>query len=374
MELKEQFEAFAAKMEGKSKVEVKEAIGAFEVEVKGLLEGAKEEIKGEFEAKMAALQGQADAMDAKLQAKAKEAKEAEFKADSITSIVKDNFNEIKNVQGKSSFNLEVKDMTLGSNLVGDQPRDYNNDVVKRPAQLSNVEDLTQTINISGGTYTYTRSTLTSGSVAAAAEGATKNELVYTYTMVDANTDYIAGISIYSKKMRNNLTWMESTLSTDLRRDYYKGENAAFQSILAAQATASVEVITGKTKAEMLVNEISRLENQDFSSNGIALRPSDWADILKTPKDDLAAIVTFENGMLTINGVRVYKATWIPANKYYVGDWSRVRKVVTEGFSFAVSEEDNDNFSKNNITARVEAQVTLTVEQPDALVYGDFTAV
>ena len=44
------------------------------------------------------------------------------------------------------------------------------------------------------------------------------------------------------------------------------------------------------------------------------------------------------------------------------------------FSFAVSEEDADNFRKNNITARVEAQVTLTVEQPGALIYGDFTAI
>jgi len=85
-------------------------------------------------------------------------------------------------------------------------------------------------------------------------------------------------------------------------------------------------------------------------------------------------VTFEGGILRINGVRVVMATWLAANKYYVGDWSRVRKPVTEGFTFAVSEDDSDNFRKNNLTARVESQVTLTVEQPDALIYGDFTAV
>ena len=73
------------------------------------------------------------------------------------------------------------------------------------------------------------------------------------------------------------------------------------------------------------------------------------------------------------GAAVYMAPErLPANRYYIGDWSRVRKVVTEGFSFAVSEDDSDNFRKNNITARVEAQVTLTVEKPDSLRYGDFT--
>jgi hypothetical protein len=52
----------------------------------------------------------------------------------------------------------------------------------------------------------------------------------------------------------------------------------------------------------------------------------------------------------------------------------VKKVVTEGLSLEFSNEDSDNFRKNNITARVEAQVALAIERPDALIYGDFTAI
>ena len=73
-------------------------------------------------------------------------------------------------------------------------------------------------------------------------------------------------------------------------------------------------------------------------------------------------------------VPVVQATWLPANKYIVGDWSRVSKVVTEGLSLEFAEQDGDNFRKNNITARIEADIAFEVEQPDAVIYGDFTAV
>ena len=63
---------------------------------------------------------------------------------------------------------------------------------------------------------------------------------------------------------------------------------------------------------------------------------------------------------------------MPANRYYVGDWSRVNKIITEGIGLDFSEEEGTNFVKNNITARIEAQIALVVEQPAAVVYGDFT--
>ena len=41
----------------------------------------------------------------------------------------------------------LKIWTLGNALTGDQPRDYNYDVVRRPAQMVNVEDLATSVNI-----------------------------------------------------------------------------------------------------------------------------------------------------------------------------------------------------------------------------------
>ena len=270
-------------------------------------------------------------------------------------------------------------MTLGASLTGDQPRDYNFDVVMTPGQMVNVSDLVGNVSISGGTYTFPRESGSEGAIAAQTEGSAKSQIDYDFTMVDVNTDFIAGYSRYSKKMRNNLPFLESFVPRALRRDYAIAENSSFNTVLAAAATASTEIITGKNKIEMLINEIAKQEGLNYSVNAIVVTPADYWDILKTEKSTgagygLPGIVTLDGGQLRINGIPLVKANWLAANKYYVGDWSRINKVTTEGLALDFSEEEGSNFVNNNITARIEAQVALAVEQPAALVYGDFTAV
>jgi len=374
-EIKNALDTLGSQIKGKTSEEVKSAIESFEAKYKDEVAKEVKAVKEEFEAELKKVQDQANALDIKL----KESKKAkEDNTPFFQKMIKENFDEIKSVGGKKEFSLEVKDMTLGNALTGDQPRDYNYDVVRRPASMVNVEDLATAVTIQGGTYTYVRSTLASGSVATQTEGDDKAQLEYDYTMVDANTDYIAGFAVYSKKMRNNLPFLESTLSLDLRDDYYRGENSAFQTILSAQATTSTQSNAGQNRAEAILEEISTLAGQNFVANGVVLTPADYFAILEIEKSTGAGYGlplgwTFDGGVLRVMGAPVFMAPdWLPANKYYVGDWSRVRKVVTEGFSFSTSEEDSDNFRKNNITARVEAQVVLTVEQPDAVRYGDFT--
>ena len=386
IKLTEALDALESKLKGANTLETKTLLEgfkeSFDAELKNKVEALETKSKQELEAAQLEVknmqelqevqQKHLDSLDLKLK------NNVQTKDANLSSLITKNIKAISTVTKSVPFNMEVKDMTLANALTGDQPRDYNFDVVKRPAQMVNVEDLASTIPISGGTYTYVRSTLVSGTVGEPIEGATKNQLAYDYAMIDANTNYIAGFSVYSKKMRNNLPFLENTLGIDLRRDYMRGENATFNAILEAEATASTKVITDSNKIEMLIAELAELAANDFMADCIVVTPTDWYDIMITEKSSgagygLPGIVTFDNGVLRVNGVAVKMATWLSLNKYFVGDWSRVRKPVTEGFTFAVSEDDSDNFRKNNLTARVEAQVTLTVEQPDALIFGDFTA-
>jgi HK97 family phage major capsid protein len=252
------------------------------------------------------------------------------------------------------------------------------EVAAKPGQLLNVADLIGSIPISGGTYTFPRESGGEGTIGTQTEGSDKAQVDFDLTMVDVNTDFIAGFCVYSKKMANNLPFLESFLPNALRRDYWIAENTAFDAVLAAGVTASSQVITSKNKVEMLINEVATLEAANFQPNAIVMQPSDFYDILKTEKSTgagygLPPYVSYENGQMRINGMPVYKANWVDANKYYVGDWSRVKKVVTEGLSISFSEHDEDNFRRNNISSRVEAQVGLAIERTDALIYGDFTA-
>lgn len=391
-ELKTALAEMQSGLEGKSKEQIDNEIKAFEKKYNAVVEEKAKEIVGdelksfketleaEYKAAVKEVQDHANKLDAKMNEKNKKNQGA---VDGIRTLIKDNFDDLSKMDRKGhAVSLETKavgNMTLGTNLTGDQPRDYSNQVAMVPSQLLNVADLIMPITISGGTYTFPRETGSEGGIGTQTEGSDKSQIDYDLTMVDANTDFIAGFAVYSKKMANNLPFLESFLPEALRRDYWKAENAIFNTALAAGVTASTEVITGQNKVEMLIAEVAKLEGANFASSGIVVSPADFYDILVTEKSTgagygLPGVVTLINGQLAINGIPVYKATWLAANKYYVGDWSRVKKVITEGLSIDFSNEDSDNFRKNNVTARVECQCTIAIERPDALIYGDFTAV
>ena len=387
--LEKKLEDLATTLEGKAKNEVKTAIEAFMTENTKAITEATTEVKDALLKEIETLkenaekmQEHADALDVKLQKKTKgENAEPRF-VDNMKTLITENLEVISEVSKSNSIKLETKavgNMTL-ANLTGDQPRDYSFDVAMVPGQMVAFSDLIGTVNISNGTYTYPRETGSEGAIATQTEGADKGQIDYDLTMVDASTDFIAGFAVYSKKMRNNLPFLESFVPRALRRDYLIAESGVFNTALAAAATASTQIITGKNKAEMILNELATLEASNFSANVIVMRPADWYDILKSTRPttgtdySLPGLVTLEGGVLRFNGVQVVKANWLAANKYYVGDWSTLDKVVTEGLSVEFSENDEDNFRKNNITARIEAQVALAIYRPDAIIYGDFTAV
>lgn len=377
VEIKTALEGIKSQVEAKSteqKAEVKSMIEALEAKMKEENTASITELKSSLEA----IQAHADKLDVKLQEKGAVKKEDGYFAN-VTKSITDKFSEIKEVRKGNAIQIKtVGDMTLGVNLTGDQPRDYNMDVVMFPGQMVNVSDLVGSVNIEGGTYTFPVEGVGEGSIATQTEGQSKSQRDYDFAMVDVNTDFIAGFTRYSKKMANNLPFLTSFIPKALRRDYFIAENAAFYTVLATDATPSTQVITGQNKVEMLISDIAVQEGLNYSVNGIVVTPADFYDILKTEKSTgagygLPGIVTYENGVMRINGIPVYKATWIEAGKYLLGDWSRITKVNTQGLSLEFSEHEGTNFVKNNITARIESQTALAVEQPLAIVLGDFTA-
>tara|TARA_R110000764_G_scaffold62855_1_gene133214 strand:+ start:126 stop:1250 length:1125 start_codon:yes stop_codon:yes gene_type:complete len=370
-ELKSALEVMTKGLEGKTSIEIKGAIDAFTKSNKEAIELAVKSVQDELQVKLDAVQAHANKLDVKMKEKNVESNRS---ADNIKSaIVENGANIVKVKKGNVVEVKAVGDMSTG-NLTGDEPRTQNFDIVKFPSQKVNVSDLVGSVNIDGGTYTYTVEGAGEGSIGAQTENATKNQRDYDFTNVDVTTDFIAGFARYSRKMVNNLSYITSAIPQLLRRDYFKAENAAFNTVLVAQATASTELITSSTKIEMLMNDIAKLEDLDYDTNGIVIRPSDYMDMLKAAKDDLQSAVTYENGLLRVAGIQVFKATWVTANKYFVGDWSRVNKINTEGLSLEFSDSEGTNFVKNMITARIESQTAIVIEQPLAVVLGDFTAV
>lgn len=391
-ELKKELEEIKSGLETKSKELAQAELKAFgeklEAELAKAQEEAKEarskeaeELKKALEEQIAEIKEHAKKLDAKVNAPAIITGKTQ---DPLREMIKDNFEDISRVQKGNAVKLETKvvaDMSLGNNLTGDQPRAYSDIVQAVPSQLVNVGDLVGSINISGGTYTFPRETGSEGAIATQVEGSDKSQIDYDITMVDVNTDFIAGFSVYSKKMRNNLPFLESFLPNALRRDYAKQENSTFAAVLEAGVTASAQLAANNdTFIEQLMKEVATLEGSDFGANGMVVSPGAWYTIFTQEKSAGSGyarpgIVSLDGGVLRINGIPVFKANWLSTtDKYLVGDWSYINKVVTEGLSLEFSENDASNFRQNKITARIEAQVALAIGRTDAMIFGDFTAI
>lgn len=269
-------------------------------------------------------------------------------------------------------------LTTGDHVTGDYIRDYNRNVITLPGDRINVSDLVPSVTIDGGTYTYIRETGGEGAVATQVEGSDKALVDADFSHIDLNTDFIAGRTVYSKKMANNLQYLQSYLPEALRRKYFLEENSQFNAVIAAAATTSTNLIASFSNvAELVMADVESLDVAKYSANGIVMNISDWYAILKTEKSTGAGYglpfgFTYENGTLRCLGIPVFKADWVAATKFYVGDWNMIERVITEGLSFEV--DSSERFSKNEIVARVEAQVGLAVKQPASIIIGDTDAV
>ena len=373
-------------------LEVKAALDSIKEQALNLSQEAKNEMKAladDLQAKNAtqtetleAMQKHLDILDLKSQEKKSSEVTATFESD-VVGEIKSNFDNIKNVTKGKSASLELKavgTMTSAGNITPANAivNTYQSGIAMIPGQVLNFSQLVPTVSSATGAYVVYRETVGEGAIATQGEGSLKSLIDFDTAPITYNATYLAGFAKYAKQMAQDLPFLTSWLPTALRREYFIAENARFHTALAAAATA-VPAGTLGNEIERIIKVIALLETKNFSANGVVINPADWAKIAITEKSTgagygLPGIVTITNGQLAVNGVNVYKANWIPANKYCVGDWSMAKKVVVDGLKVEFFEQDVDNVQRNVITARIEERNVLAFDRPDAFYYGDFTAV
>ena len=372
--------------------ELKAALESIKEQALNLSQEAKNEMKAladDLQAKNAtqtetleAMQKHLDILDLKSQDKKSSEVTATFESD-VVGEIKSNFDNIKNVTKGKSASLELKavgTMTSAGNITPANAivNTYQSGIAMIPGQMLNFSQLVPTVSSATGAYVVYRETVGEGAIATQNDGAVKSQIDFDTAPITYNATYLAGFAKYAKQMAQDLPFLTSWLPTALRREYFIAENARFHTALAAASTA-VPAGTLGNEIERIIKVIALLEIKNFSANGVVINPADWAKIAITEKSTgagygLPGIVTITNGQLAVNGVNVYKANWIPANKYCVGDWSMAKKVVVDGLKVEFFEQDGDNVQRNVITARIEERNVLAFDRPDAFYYGDFTAV
>jgi hypothetical protein len=367
---KAEFDAKIAGLDATIQTKAKEAFNDFETKMK---EAHEVEIKG--------LTERLDGVVAELKAKNTKVEVKTFESEFVKAL-ESKATELKDLGvGTTKLSIELKDVTLQTNntLTG-QANGAGGAVINQlgsvilPSQKVNFTDLIATVNGSQDTIRLWRETAEANTIARVSKGAQKPEQELSVVPVDFTASYVAGIYKFEKSMMRNLPWMQQRLPEMLRRDFNKTINASFYATLYAAATAATTTATNRIVR--LVEAIAQAENSDFDVNGIILNPADFASIsvnaTTAGEFTLPGTVVFSNGRLTINGVPVFKATWVTVDQFILGDWSQAYKYTTDTLKLQYFDQDTDNVQKNAITTRIEESNVLVIEQPKAFIKGVLT--
>lgn len=130
-----------------------------------------------------------------------------------------------------------------------------------------------------------------------------------------------------------------------------------------------------TKIDVLRLAILQAALAEYPPNGIALHPSDWADIELTKTDDGAYLFANPQGGVEPRLWRlpVVETQAMTVDKFLVGAFQLGAQIFDrEDASVEISTEDSDNFRTNLVTILAEERLALAVYRPEAFVKGDFS--
>jgi HK97 family phage major capsid protein len=288
----------------------------------------------------------------------------------------DEFRQLADRDIKSvKFKIDAKTvgvMTIPTNLVGSSGvPTYAPGIVPVPNEPRHLTSLIATVPSATDLYHYIRHDETIG------EGSfdwhnpnnntSKATRDYDLTDVLVTLQTLASHTKITRNMLRNIPALQSYLSQYLPEDYYNAEDTKGYAALVA-AAATVGSTAGGYNG--LLETIGILGDARYGVNGIVTRPSVIYALMAT-QDAYSgytvpgAVMVDNFGMLRINGVPVYSATWVAADKAAIGDWRYFKKIQSEGLNVRSTEFDQDDFVKNRVTFRTEATIGFAIERPAA---------
>jgi HK97 family phage major capsid protein len=296
-------------------------------------------------------------------------------------------------EGKGSrvdFELKaVGDMTFANNFsTADTSVTFvRPGIIELPKRKLHLRELL----VSGGmgaksNFDYVKEVAGEGSIAPAAEGATKAQIDLDLVESSVKAEWIAGFLRISRNMLDDVEGMTTFLGSRLPELLLRAEDTQILSGTGTSPQLSGITTAGNFTAfggaatidvEQLVQAISQLEGYDREATGILINPSDYYNIMLTKASgsgeyDFPSLVKIENGAMFIAGVPVFKSTAMTVDKFLVGDWAMGANLIfREPAKLQFFFEDGTNVRENKVTVRIEERVALPIYGDNYFVYGDF---
>lgn len=306
---------------------------------------------------------------------------------------------LKSEQGLGrKVEIEKKDITSGGASAGALVRpDRDSRVFQNPNRQIRIRDLIPTVPTSSNAVEVMRENVfTNNAAPQAGELAAKAQSEITYELVTYPVRTIAHYMHASRQVLSDAPMLQSlingrlTYGLDLESDDQlllgDGTGQNLTGILVDAGVTDIgEIASGTTAAELPAAMIDHIRaavtacqvNEYYNINGLVMNPTDFATLETAKATDghyiLVPFAATNDQTTTIWRIPVVITNAMPVGQFLLGDWQMGAVIYDrESVSVAVSEQHNDNFTKNAVTIRGEERLTLAVPLPKAFAKGQFT--
>lgn len=273
----------------------------------------------------------------------------------------------------TDIDIQKKTMTLTGNLTGAAWATQDPRMAIFPAQKINARELVPTFQTETGYYVYWKEdTGETNNIAFQVEGSDKPENNYSLTGTGVVENFMSGITTFSKQMVNSLPFLTQYLPQMLMRDFYIKENAYAYSKMAT-GTGSTSITSTSDNVEKIIYFIANQLTANYNASFAIVSPADYAKlVISTYTKGYypgAGTVQYNGTSLTLDGVPIIRATWATTGHVVIIDRDFFQRVQVSGLALELSYENDKNFSRNLVTARLECQEDFVLQLLPSALYG-----
>lgn len=263
-------------------------------------------------------------------------------------------------------------------------------LVTDPRQVLNIESLFGRLTVGGSAYQYVKygftTTETATGPAVVAEGAAKPEANYAGTIQTGTVKTIAAWTKLTEQMiaddANIVSFINADMQYQLNKviDYQLVRGTGSGQLKGLNQSGNYHdyitgsgFTTGDTVIDLVLKVSAQMRAANINNITLLLNPVDWVKVLtaKNVNKDYLIPGIVDIPTQRIWGIPVILSGSVEAGKFHMGDFFAGGKIIERSGIAVEMDREQDDFTKNLMTLRVERRLDFAVVQPKALAYGTF---
>lgn len=184
-------------------------------------------------------------------------------------------------------------------------------------------------------------------------------------------DEISGVGV------EELLVLEDTkILTNSAGGEFLGLNQTFNSTAYSTPASLAGIFTGSIEAnnyDVLVAAWTQLRVLKSTPTGVLMNPIDYAAMILVKSTTGEYIFGAPNQSIpNLFGAPIVPHTAVTSDKFFVGDFTKVKVGVRSGLSVRIYDQNEDDPIKNLVTVVIEERITMAADRADRVIYGDFS--